>query len=299
MPRPPDLDPATAAEWAGKAQVYSLDALMAETSWRVRDVAFHGGTSLHLSWRSPRHSEDLDFLLARDVEGLPRIMARVARAVQERFVLEDPTISIELRDMTRDAERLPNWKLTIASTARTGKAMVKVEFLRVDRDYIAKYRTEFRTPTRPGDLVSTVTNPVPAATLATAFADKLVAFATRPHLKWRDVFDLWWIGTQTRAQLDVAEVSDLFLRNLTAFEVRGGALPSQALRDFLDRPEAEVTCAALKDLRPWLPPSLWDRLWPDEVARMVSYVRAALAAVADHVDGGPAPEDPDTLKRAP
>lgn len=35
----------------------------------------------------------------------------------------------------------------------------------------------------------------PGATLATAYADKLTAFATRPNLKWRDVFDLWWIGT--------------------------------------------------------------------------------------------------------
>ena len=48
-------------EWAQLAHVSYLHALMNQSTWRVGQIAFHGGTSLHLSWHSPRHSEDLDF----------------------------------------------------------------------------------------------------------------------------------------------------------------------------------------------------------------------------------------------
>jgi predicted nucleotidyltransferase component of viral defense system len=33
--------------------------------WVCENMIFHGGTSLHLAWNSPRFSEDLDFLTNR------------------------------------------------------------------------------------------------------------------------------------------------------------------------------------------------------------------------------------------
>lgn len=43
--------------------VATLDALMASRRWEPGDLAFQGGTSLHLVHGSPRFSEDLDFLV--------------------------------------------------------------------------------------------------------------------------------------------------------------------------------------------------------------------------------------------
>ena len=299
MPRPPVLDSAAATALAAKAHAYVLDALMSESTWRCRDVAFHGGTSLHLSWHSPRHSEDLDFLVSRDVPDVAKVMRAVGRRVQERFALEDPSLVVEVKDKTRDPERMPNYQVVISSAAFTGRTMVKVEFWRVDRDYLARYPVEFRTPLLAGDMVSAVVNPIPAATLPTAFCDKLVAFATRPYLKWRDVFDLWWIGTQTRAPLDLEEVSRQFLHNVTAYDIRGGLAPADALREFLARDDGETLAEAERDLRQWLPEPLWNRLYPDTVERMVAYVRKALATVADHVEAQAVPDEPDVLKTGP
>lgn len=53
------IDSETHSRWARNAQLLILDSLMVETPWKVGEVAFHGGTSLHLSWRSPRFSLDL------------------------------------------------------------------------------------------------------------------------------------------------------------------------------------------------------------------------------------------------
>lgn len=65
QPLPPDL----AAAWASAAQFRFLDALMADPVLACDRIAFHGGTSLHFSWRSPRRSEDLDFLTALTARG--------------------------------------------------------------------------------------------------------------------------------------------------------------------------------------------------------------------------------------
>ena len=61
------LSPAQATEWAQMAHALYLEALMAQAGWSVGDIAFHGGTSLRLSWNSSRYSEDLDFLLSRKI----------------------------------------------------------------------------------------------------------------------------------------------------------------------------------------------------------------------------------------
>ena len=284
MPRPPLLDPEMATAWAAKAHAYVLDALMSESSWRCNDIAFHGGTSLHLSWRSPRHSEDLDFLVSRDVPDIARVMEAVRRRVQERFLMEDPSIRVEIRDRTKDPERMPYYQATVSSSRVTGKAMVKVEFWRVDRAYLERYPVEFRTPLLQGDMITSVLSPVPAATLPTAFSDKLVAFATRPYLKWRDVFDLWWIGTQSGGTIHLDEVCDQFLHNVSAYDTRGGLSPAEALRDFLGRDESDIFAEAERDLRQWLPEGLWKRVYPETVRRMVTYVRDTIAAVADLAD---------------
>jgi len=61
-----------------------LDALMSDASLTSRQIAFHGGTSLHFSWRSPRRSEDLDFLVTAQMETYVRdALENVANAIEK------------------------------------------------------------------------------------------------------------------------------------------------------------------------------------------------------------------------
>lgn len=278
------LSPDIEARWSHQAQLFALDALMAESSWGASQVAFQGGTSLHLSWQSPRFSEDLDFLIARQVADIDRVMPRVARRIQERFIAEDPAFTVELQDKTRDAARMPVYYLNLEHPSYIGKARVKVEFWRVDADYLAAYPTELRTPAAHGEWVSRVSHPVPAATLETAFCDKLTAFATRPYLKWRDVYDLWWIGTQTDVRLDRTAIVRQFHHNLSAYSPPEGLSPSAALRRFLERPRDEVVRQADPELKRWLPPSVWARVYPEGIGEMVDYARRILDEVASSLE---------------
>ena len=271
--------------WARRAQIAALEGLMTSTAWSCQQLAFHGGTSLHLSWQSPRFSEDLDFLLSDQVQDVGEAMEKVRQQVQASFHAVDANYAIELKDRTRDTRRLPRFDLLVSHPGFLGKARIKLEFWRVDEEYLSNYPTAFRSPLTPGDLISEINHPVPAGTLTAAFCDKLTAFATRPHLKWRDIYDLWWIGTQSDTTLDTAEVVTQFLHNVSAYSPVQGLTPPQALRLFLQRSPSEVVKAADTDLQPWLPSALWKNLQGAPLDEMVTYVRKVLSEVADALEG--------------
>lgn len=257
---------------------------MADPQIQYEQIAFHGGTSLHFSWRSPRLSEDLDFLIARDAADLGNIVELAGRKVAEAFCAEDPQFTIEIQDRTRREARMISYDLRVAHEAYLGKALIKVEFWRVSPEYLAQYPVELRSPVRPGERVSRISNPVPAATLETAYCDKLTALATRPYLKWRDVYDLWWIGTQTDAKLDLHSVTRQFLHNVSAYRTIDDLSPARALRKFLESDPVEMLKKADPDLRRWMPNALWDKMHPRVTAEMVEYVRGALQTVADAIE---------------
>lgn len=257
---------------------------MADPQIQYGQLAFHGGTSLHFSWRSPRLSEDLDFLVARGAGDLSAIVERAGQKVAEALRSEEPRFTVEVRDRTRREERMISYDLRVAHAAYIGKALIKVEFWRVSSEYLAQYPVELRSPIRPGEMVSRISNPLPAATLETAYCDKLTAFATRRYLKWRDIFDLWWIGTQTDARLDLPSITRQFLHNLSAYRTVGGAPPAEALRKFLENDPAKLLEKADPDLRRWLPQPLWEKMHPRVTKEMIEYARGALASVADTIE---------------
>jgi predicted nucleotidyltransferase component of viral defense system len=278
------LPPEVATQWAASAQYYFLDALMADPGIQYEQIAFHGGTSLHFSWRSPRFSEDLDFLLARNTGDIHAIVKRAGAKVAEAFRADDPRFAIELKDKTRQDDRMIAYELRVSLPDFIGKTHVKVEFWRVPREYLEQYPTALRSPIQPGQMVSRISNPVPAATLETAYCDKLTAFATRPYLKWRDIYDLWWIGTQTDAKLELSSVARQFLHNVSAYQTLDNLPPAQALRKFLETEPAELVKKADPDLRRWVPSALWEKMHPHVTTEMVRYTRHALQAVADAIE---------------
>jgi hypothetical protein len=284
MSRKP-LSPDLAAAWASAAQFRFLEALMVDPVLACHQIAFHGGTSLHFSWRSPRRSEDLDFLTALAAEDIGATVARAHSKTAEAFLAENPLFVVELRDKTRRDDRMIAYHLVVSHPDYLGRTLVKVEFWRVDPEYLAGYPVEFRVPVSPGDIVSRISNPVPAATLQTAYCDKLTAFATRRYLKWRDIYDLWWIGTQTDSRLELSAVATQFLHNVQAYDTIDDLPPAQALRRFLTAHDPDaVISKADPDLKRWLPEGLWARLHPRVTTEMVRYVWYALARVADAIE---------------
>jgi hypothetical protein len=281
---PAPLSTELSSSWASAAQYRFLDALISDPRLDFNQIAFHGGTSLHFSWRSPRSSEDLDFLIAKNTPDIRAIIERAHQKTEEAFRAEDPQFSVEIKDKSKHEERMISYQLRVSHPGYIGKTLVKVEFWKVAPEYLTNYPVELRAPVQPGDLVSRISNPVPAAALATAYSDKLTAFATRPYLKWRDIYDLWWIGTQTDSKLDLATVAQQFLHNVTAYETVDHLPPARALRKFLEIDPDEIVKKADPDLRRWVPNTLWTTLHPRVTTEMIKYVRHALESVANAIE---------------
>lgn len=282
-----ELTPAKATEWAQMAHALYIDALMSQSDWTVGEVAFHGGTSLRLSWNSSRYSEDLDFLLSREVKNLDRIARKVEATIGEMSRRIDPEFVIEMKDKTKDQDRMGVYVLTVSHPGYVGKAKIKAEFWRTDPNYLEKYPTQMRTPRlslSADELMSLISNPVPAATLETAYADKLVAFATRPFLKWRDLYDLWWIGTQTSTELDINSLCEQFEHNISAYTPLDGLPPHQALALFLNKSKAEIFSKADPDIKNWLPNSLWERMRGEGIHQIIDYVFHAIENISSHIE---------------
>lgn len=284
MSRALPLTPELSSRWAAAAQIRFLDALMVDPGLTVNQIAFHGGTSLHFSWRSPRRSEDLDFLVAKNFGDIQSVVEKAGKKTEETFRADDPEFVVEIANKTKRGDRLISHELKISHPDYLGKTLVKVEFWRVEPEYLLNYPVEMRSPIEEGDMVSRISNPVPAASLEAAYCDKLTAFATRPYLKWRDIYDLWWIGTQTDSKLGLSSVVPQFLHNVSAYTTVNNLSPAQALRKFLEGDPAEIVRKADPDLKRWLPESLWGRLHPQVTAEMVRYVRDALQSVADAIE---------------
>jgi predicted nucleotidyltransferase component of viral defense system len=296
MMRTKELTWERATEWSRLAHVLYLDALMTCSSWDRSQLAFHGGSSLHLSWNSARYSEDLDFLLARDITSLTGVAKKVAERLAEQFHSIDPSFVVTVEERSKAPERMVTYQISVQNPAYRGKVKVKAEFWRTHRDYLRKYPTQLRTPNT--HLIRHPLQPVPAATLETAYADKLTAFATRPYVKWRDIYDLWWIGTQSQTQLEVRVVSAQFLHNVRAYEPSGGLAPASALRALLGHTKRALVAKADPDLRRWLPREHWRTLYPAGIAEMVDYAFYTLEAVADAIEMPRAKATVD-LSRAP
>lgn len=281
------LSPAMSRDWATNAQLRFLDAIMLNGAWKPNELAFHGGTSLHMSWASSRFSEDLDFLIdATYGDGLPRLMTRIERRMQEQFLIDDAGFKVEIRNKTKDDTRLGNFHIVISHANIIGSTMVKAEFWMVDDAYLKGYPTTFRTPTVPGTVVARVSSPIPAADMATAYADKLTAMATRPFIKWRDLYDLWWLGTQTRAvpEPDSPETIAQFLHNLSAYKTPEGMTPQQALARFHEHSVDDLVKQAESDLKKWLPARHWEMLSSmGGVKDIIAYVDDALRKVESAV----------------
>ena len=271
------LSPVQHLQWSELAHTCFLGALMRAARWQPGELAFHGGTSLHLCWQSNRYSEDLDFLLASSRKDMRETIQRAAKDVLRNFQAIDPAFQIDLRDKTKDPQRMITQHLVVKHPRVVGQVMVKLEFWRTDPLYLANYPTELRTPLGPGDYLADIRSPVPSATQACAFADKLVAFSTRPTLKWRDLYDLWWIGTQNRVQLDSAAVTRQYLHNLQAYQTVGGLpAPEAILHQTQKYSDAELLAAADPDLKNWLPDVLWNQLKDHGLKEIVCYVRRTL-----------------------
>lgn len=205
-----------------------LEGIARARRWGKAELAFQGGTALHLVYGSPRASEDLDFIVASD-KGLAAVMDAAlshASSYVRQSVGPEAHLTLKARDAegARDARNPRVFTISFKAPAFLEAVKVRVEFYVAGAKAARRYESDVRVArlSTEAAMRRPVTLAVSQAILPTAlmhevFADKIYAVGAREYLKYRDVFDLWWLDQQGAA----LEGDEL----LRALEVRRALYP--------------------------------------------------------------------------
>ncbi|MFG6080363.1 nucleotidyl transferase AbiEii/AbiGii toxin family protein [Paracoccus litorisediminis] len=238
---------------AARLQLDALD-LVRQANSGSEGMVFHGGTSIAFSQGSPRWSEDLDFMATPDA--VTRIFSRagsIGTMLQLKSSVADPGATVELtRKKGGDGVMGEVAKLNIRweHPQVIGAVKIKVEFYTCPQTALENYTARAIAPRWLGN--------GPAGKVATAipesvWADKIVALALRPALKYRDIHDLGYISPKLIRDFDRTSFlqASMGIYGKSAEDIASG----------LERPEVVDHIAEkdayMADMERWFSPDLF------------------------------------------
>jgi predicted nucleotidyltransferase component of viral defense system len=186
----------------------------------LRHVVFQGGTALRLCYGGERYSEDLDFVCGKagsyigkiEFEKLVESALETTKTTLHRefdinpdeILLKRPPAATAIRG---DAATVAAWQISvpIARLRHVPKSRIKIEFANVP-SYDSGPNMAKAVPglVQMEDVILTVES------ANEILADKAVALTARQALKYRDVWDVWYLVNKLNAQIETAMVANKF-----------------------------------------------------------------------------------------
>ena len=186
----------------------------------LRHVVFQGGTALRLCYGGERYSEDLDFvcgkagsyidniefekLVASALETTKKTLHREFDINPDEILLKQPPFPMIIKS---DSVKVAAWQISvpIASLRHLPKSRTKIEFANVP-SYEGGPNMAKAVPglVQMEDVVLTVES------ANEILADKAVALTAREALKYRDVWDVWYLTNKLNAQIERGMVASKF-----------------------------------------------------------------------------------------
>ncbi len=186
----------------------------------LRHAVFQGGTALRLCYGCERYSEDLDFVCGKagsyftDVEFKELIetaLETTKKTLNRDFGIAAEQISLKKPDDPDLVKQTPitvaAWQIIVPveATPRAPKSRIKIEFANVPA-----YDTKPVPVKVTAGLVQVQDVILTAETIHEILADKAVALTARETLKYRDVWDVWYLQNLLNATVDREVVEKKF-----------------------------------------------------------------------------------------
>jgi predicted nucleotidyltransferase component of viral defense system len=186
----------------------------------LRHVVFQGGTALRFCYGGERYSEDLDFvcgkagsyidkiefekLIGSAIETTKKTLQRDFDINPDEILLKQPRFPMAIKN---DSAEVAAWQISvpIASLRHLPKSRIKIEFANVP-SYDSGPNMAKAVPglVQIEDVVLTVES------ADEILADKAVALTARQALKYRDVWDVWYLINKLNAQIERGLVANKF-----------------------------------------------------------------------------------------
>jgi predicted nucleotidyltransferase component of viral defense system len=178
----------------------------------LRHVVFQGDTALRLCYGGERYSEDLDFVCGKAGSYIDKIqfeelirgaLEATKKSLHRDFEINPDQIALKRPSdpmgITADSVSVAAWQIIvpIGPTPRSPKSRIKIEFANVP-----SYDNEPNVAKATQGLVQIQDVILRVESANEILADKAVALTAREVLKYRDVWDLWYLVNKLNAQAD-------------------------------------------------------------------------------------------------
>jgi predicted nucleotidyltransferase component of viral defense system len=178
----------------------------------LRHVVFQGDTALRLCYGGERYSEDLDFVCGKAGSYVGKIefeklvesaLAMTKKTLHRDFdvnpdeiLLKQPPFPMAIKS---DSAKVTAWQISvpIAPSGHSPKSRIKIEFANVP-SYASGPNMAKAVPglVQMEDVILAVEG------ASEILADKAVALTARQALKYRDVWDVWFLTNKLNAQIE-------------------------------------------------------------------------------------------------
>jgi len=162
-------------------------------------LTFQGGTSLRLCYGSQRHSEDLDFTGGLDFN---QADLRDLKTIITTALPQDYNVEARVKEPKDATSLVQRWKIVVDTTPL--RPDIESQRISVEVAAIPSYTKELRplrvnyygVPESYGDIIVLVES------LEEILADKMLAFVVSSHIRYRDLWDMFWIMRRPRVNQD-------------------------------------------------------------------------------------------------
>jgi predicted nucleotidyltransferase component of viral defense system len=186
----------------------------------LRHVVFQGGTALHLCYGGERYSEDLDFVCGKAGTYIANVafeqfvqdaLEATKKSLHRDFGIDPGEIALKQpanpMGIKADHVSVAAWQIIVpvGTTSRSPKSRIKIEFANVpSHDRTPAVARAMPGLTQVQDIILTVES------ANEILADKAVALTAREALKYRDVWDVWFLVSRLGADTDPEIVARKF-----------------------------------------------------------------------------------------
>lgn len=218
--------------------------------WTKPPMALHGGAALHIFHGLQRRSSDMDFLVDRDQMHMVESAVRSSlTALRLWFAARDIDATVTGSGRTRGEGEVTRFKVAINFPGLIGSVHVHLEFWPVAPDYLRNYPMRRAVVSfGGGEWYAAFRSPDVVA----AAADKVIALLSRPHLKWRDIYDLWHLHRNCGAHTMVPAIMRAIPRQMAGYQMMPIEETLSKVRELLALHRADLVEMAKTDLLSYL-----------------------------------------------
>lgn len=179
---------------------YEIIRAMGERGLLSR-LVFQGGTCLRLCYGAPRYSEDLDFVGGSDFTASD--LSDLAECIQHALPKKYP-VDVVVREPTDDDALVKKWRIKIDTTPQ--RPDLPAQRISVEVAAVPAYTKQPRALQLNYEGLQAGYEDVilSAESLEEILADKLEAFVCSSHIRYRDVWDMYWIMRRPLVDLEEA-----------------------------------------------------------------------------------------------